>query len=140
MLPKLPSYPDGVENTGSMVGRYAAFIGGEMLRNVTLRGGGTIDGQGYTWWLRSGRLWKPKTILHTRPRLVQPAYSTGIRILGLTLKDSPFWAIHIYACDDVVVQGAPRLRRKEKALGWGSWDLRQPWQPAASADHTWSVP
>ena len=64
--------------------RYAALIGGESLLNVTLTGGGLIDGQGEVWWRRSGRLpGHPHTLLHTRGRLVQPAYSAGLRFAVL---------------------------------------------------------
>lgn len=76
VLPKLPSYPDGVENSPGMSGRYAAFIGGENMVNVTISGEGTIDGQGFIWWQRSGRLpGHKKTILHTRGRLVSTCRS-----------------------------------------------------------------
>lgn len=78
VLPKLPSFPDGVENSPGMSGRYAAFIGGEHMVNVTISGEGTIDGQGLVWWQRSGRLpGHKKTILHTRGRLVSICQSVS---------------------------------------------------------------
>lgn len=36
---------------------------------------------------------------------IEPAYSKGIVVRGVTLKDSPFWALHLYACDNVLVEG-----------------------------------
>jgi hypothetical protein len=102
----LPSYPDGVENDPGMSGRYTAFIGGSHLTNVTISGGGTIDGQGLVWWQRSGRLpGHKKTLLHTRGRLIEPMYSSDIVIRDVTLKDSPFWAVHLYCCDQVTIEG-----------------------------------
>ena len=49
----LPSYPRPVENDGNMTGRYAPFIGTDShAHDVTIDGGGTIDGQGLAWWFR----------------------------------------------------------------------------------------
>lgn len=105
VLPPLPSYGGCLENVGNMTGRYAAFIGGENMRNVTIDGGGTVDGQGLVWWQRSGRLPGHKmTLLHTRGRLVEPAYSQDVFVRDITLKDAPFWTLHLYACDWVVVE------------------------------------
>ena len=84
----LPSYGAGVENTGNMSGRHAAFIGGAHLRNVTMSGGGTIDGQGEVWWFRSGRLpGHNKTLIATRGRLVEPMYCEDFTLRDLTLKE-----------------------------------------------------
>jgi len=105
VLPALPSYGIGRENDGDMTGRYAAFIGGEYLSNVTISGGGIIDGQGKVWWYRSGRLpGHAKTIKHTRGRLIQLAYSEDFTVRDVTLKDSPFWTLHPYACDRVLIE------------------------------------
>jgi polygalacturonase len=75
------------------------------MNNVTISGGGTIDGQGRVWWERSGRLpGHPDTLLHTRGRLIEPAFSTNIVIRDVTLRNSPFWTVHLYACDRVRVE------------------------------------
>ena len=42
----LPSYPKPVENSGTMVNRYGAFIGLFHAENVTINGSGTIMGKG----------------------------------------------------------------------------------------------
>lgn len=105
VLPPLVSYGAGRENDGNMTGRYAAFIGGEHLQNVTISGGGVINGQGTIWWFRSGRLpLHQKTIKHTRGRLIQLAFCKDFTVRDVTLKDSPFWTLHPYACDGVLVE------------------------------------
>ena len=102
----LPSYPKPVENYGRMENRYGAFIGLFEGSNVTITGTGTIDGQGFVWWERSGRLPGHKdTLKHTRPRLFEPMYSSNIRVHNITIVDAPFWVIHLYVCDDVLIEG-----------------------------------
>jgi polygalacturonase len=88
-----------------MWGRYQAFIGGEYVKNVTISGGGIIDGQGKVWWQRSGRLpGHAKTLKATRGRLIQLAYCQDLVVRDITLKDSPFWTLHPYACDNVLIE------------------------------------
>ena len=36
--------------------------------------------------------------------LIEPMFVSRFRIEGVWLKDSPFWTVHPYACDDVVVR------------------------------------
>ena len=107
LMAPLPSYPSPVENTGNMTNRYAPFIGLYQAANVTINGtqGGAIDGQGFIWWERSGRLpGHKKTLKATRPRLLQPMYSTNLVIHGIVLKNSPFWTVHLYACDNILIE------------------------------------
>ena len=83
----LPSYPKPVENFGNMTNRYAAFIGLFKSQNVTICGSGTIDGQGFIWWERSGRLGHPDTLKHTRGRMIEPMYSSDLTIVDITIKN-----------------------------------------------------
>jgi polygalacturonase len=72
--------------------------------DVAIEGAGgqssVVDGQGWPWW------WKFEQLGLTagRPHLVEPMFVTGFRIEGIWLKDSPFWTLHPYACDDVVIR------------------------------------
>ena len=78
-----------------------SLLWGIALRNVTISGGGTIDGQGWRWWpLRNdtshGEYWH-----HCRPKLISVGgegngtiaspTNVDIGLSGITLKDSPFW-------------------------------------------------
>jgi hypothetical protein len=51
--------------------------------NVSVTGGGTIDGQGWRWW----------PFLKTRPRpcLVEMGAVSGLLLANVTLRDSPTW-------------------------------------------------
>ncbi len=40
-----------------------------------------------------------------RPQLVQMNRSVNVRIEGVTVRDSPFWTIHLYQSENVVVRG-----------------------------------
>jgi polygalacturonase len=52
------------------------------VSNVTITGGGTIDGQGWRWW---------PLFPQQRPRLVSFEAVTGFELSNLTLLDSPSW-------------------------------------------------
>lgn len=90
----LPSYPDpdGL--------RYGAFIGGVDIHNVTIRGSGTIDGQGQAWWDASAK----GELAYSRPRLIEPMYCSHFSLIGVTVLNPPFWAVHPFACDTVLVE------------------------------------
>lgn len=40
-----------------------------------------------------------------RPQLIQMNRSVNVRLEGITVKDSPFWTIHLYQSENVVVRG-----------------------------------
>lgn len=74
--------------------------------DITLTGGGTIDGQGASWW-KQARLEGDKGIVGTgylRPRLIVFNYSHNIHMQNLTVKDSPFWQIVPYYSDQIVME------------------------------------
>jgi hypothetical protein len=76
----LPSYPIQSANTSP---RLAAIIFGTQLTNVTITGGGIINGDGQKWWGR-------KDVPYTFPSIIQLRYSTDIIIRGVTLQNSPW--------------------------------------------------
>ena len=91
--PLVEAYPSYDPGDGF---RLAPFIGGNYISNTTIRGSGTIDGQGVPWWAAK----KEGGILtHDRPRLVEPMYCSNFSMVGVTVKDPPFWAMHPYACE-----------------------------------------
>ena len=59
-----------------------------------------IDGQGWPWWGK----FEHGGLSAGRPHLIEPMFVSRFRIEGVWLKDSPFWTVHPYACDDVVVR------------------------------------
>lgn len=109
-----------------------ALIFAEGASGITITGRGTINGQGARWWssyrdLRKGIVSPEVKEVQgrliplnretgggsggggretgfLRPSLVQFKNCSGIRLEGITLKDSPFWNTHILYCNDVVLK------------------------------------
>lgn len=74
--------------------------------DVAITGGGTIDGNGSSWWAEARRQ-KDAGILgseHTRPRLVVFDHCKHIRVEGVTIQNSPMWQLVPYASDDVTIR------------------------------------
>lgn len=69
-----------------------ALITATDAENITIDGGGVIDGRGASWWL------KP---FEPRPRLVVFDHSKHILMQNITVKDSPMWQIVPYYSDDL---------------------------------------
>ncbi len=69
-----------------------ALITATDAEDITIDGGGTIDGRGASWWL------KP---FDPRPRLVVFDHSKHILMEDITAKDSPMWQLVPYYSDDV---------------------------------------
>jgi polygalacturonase len=98
LMAPLPSYGRGRELPG---GRYVSLIHGDSLQDVMITGdNGTIDGQGDPWW----NLWKQKTLLYTRPSMIEFVHSNSIIISNVVIKNSPFWNLHPVYCSDVVIR------------------------------------
>lgn len=109
---------------------YSPLVYGADLRNVTICGGGTFNGQGEAWWkeyqeCKAGR--RPSTerekefarlnahlmdistniaewrTQFLRPPLLQLFRCTNVTIAGVTLEYSPFWNTHLVYCDNVTI-------------------------------------
>lgn len=74
--------------------------------NIAITGEGVIDGQGVAFFdvasEEYGCFQKPQI---ERPRMVQLYNCTGVRLEGVTFKDSPCWTMFIRLCRDVDVRG-----------------------------------
>ncbi|MEN6498312.1 MAG: glycoside hydrolase family 28 protein [Thermoguttaceae bacterium] len=74
--------------------RYAAILAGSDLQNVTLRGEGTIDGQGDAFLDKSKRRPKNIYLLHCR----------NVTVEGLRLRNAGSWMQHYRHCDGLVIR------------------------------------
>lgn len=98
LMPPLPSYGYGRECPGP---RYGSLIHGQKLKDVVITGhNGTINGQGKKWWIK----YRKKLLNHTRGPLVQLLWSRDIQISDITLRDSPFWTLHPYDCQNITIR------------------------------------
>jgi polygalacturonase len=76
------------------------------LSQVSITGGGTIDGAGERWWapVRAAKLAKqPYNEVPRRPRMVMLSNCRNVRIEGVTLQNSPSFHLVPSECDDVLV-------------------------------------
>ena len=86
--------------------------------NVSITGGGVIDGAGESWW-KEARAQGDHGIMGQgmlRPRLIVFDHSHKILIDGVTVQNSPFWQIVrllLRRCYDSQYQGAGGSRFSE---------------------------
>ena len=87
------------------------LIGTVGAKNVTIHGGGTIDGNGEPWWtmahsVKDSGIYKSSN-QHPRPMLMLLDHSSHITVEGITVQNSAFWQIVPYYSDDLTFR---RLR------------------------------
>ena len=98
----LPSWGSGRENLSPLPGpRYEPQLGSVGTRNVTIMGGGALDGNGAVWWAAH----KAKQLVYTRPHLVEMNAVHDLCIIGVSLRNSPFWTLHPVYCRGVLIEG-----------------------------------
>ena len=69
----------------------------DSVENVTITGGGVIDGNGPAWWYDPG----PS---NNRMDMVEPWNINGLVIEDITLRRSPAWTVHPVNCSNVLVR------------------------------------
>lgn len=83
--------------------RYECLIYAEDAINIALRGRGTIDGNGTSFWKREkGRWvtgdWRPN-------RMMKFVKCDNLMLEDITIKNSPAWTIHPIDCNRVTIRG-----------------------------------
>lgn len=86
-----------------------AIINASGCDHLRITGSGTIQGGGQPYWdaYRAAVKANPKTknLDVDRPRNMFIEDSKNVLISGISLRDSGFWNIHLYRCQDVTVEG-----------------------------------
>jgi polygalacturonase len=80
---------------------HAPLFSGQNLKNITITGRGTIDGNGKAWWER----FTQNTLIHPRPRMIGFSDCSDVLIEGLTLINSPSWTVNPVRCKNVTIRG-----------------------------------
>jgi alpha-L-rhamnosidase len=82
-----------------------AMINADHCDHFRLTGEGTLDGSGAPFWaaFRSAR--GAKNLDVPRPRLTFISNSNDVQVKGLHYFNSGFWNLHVYHCQDVLVEG-----------------------------------
>lgn len=114
-------YP-GVDGRWEGIDRtiYASMFTGHNLKNVSITGRGTINGQGEVWWKahRETREVRRANNITTRPpenpggsplkwprpRSIYLHKCENVLISGITILDAPAWTIHPVYCENVSVE------------------------------------
>ena len=84
-----------------------ALLNGDKVDHLHITGPGTLDGNGQPFWqefYRHRKIDSKTTNLSVaRPRLTFIQNSRNVEINGVTFKNSGFWNLHLYRCQQVLV-------------------------------------
>jgi polygalacturonase len=87
-----------------------ALVNADKCDHLRIAGSGTLDGNGQFFWTAfwDARKKDPKVtnLAVERPRLALIQNSEDVQISGIIFKDSGFWNLHLYRCNNVVVENA----------------------------------
>jgi polygalacturonase len=87
----------------------SALVNADGIDHLRITGEGTLDGSGRPFWAAFWQRRKENphcTNLEVlRPRLMFIQNCHDVVISGLELKDSGFWNLHLYRCQDALVEG-----------------------------------
>jgi polygalacturonase len=85
-----------------------ALINADGCDHLRIDGQGTLDGNGApfwkAFWTRIAANHKTTNLDVPRPRLAFVENSRDVHISGVTFKDSGFWNLHLYRCQNVLVE------------------------------------
>ena len=105
-----PSLPNGVDPPGGgrmgpymePNGSYVGWLRGYNVSDVTVTGGGTLDGGGELW-----RQYNPKadSTNPERPYMLHFEGMARVHLSGLRVQNSGFWTIHFQYSRDILVEG-----------------------------------
>ncbi|HEX9046095.1 MAG TPA: glycosyl hydrolase family 28 protein, partial [Verrucomicrobiae bacterium] len=85
-----------------------ALINADHTDHLRISGPGALDGAGAPFWqefwtrLKANK--KTTNLDVERPRLMLVQNASDVRITGITFKDSGFWNLHLYRCQNVLVE------------------------------------
>jgi polygalacturonase len=88
-----------------------SLISATAASNISIIGGGVIDGAGETWWV-TARSTKNAGVMGAeflRPRLVVFDHCTHILVEGITIRNSPMWQLVPYYSHDVRIRNVRLL-------------------------------
>ena len=101
LVPPLPWYGGGQDAQQSGAPEWQAVVRSFGADNVSITGGGTLDGNGGAsagWWAcfhAKPALAPAPCSGYSRPQLVRFVHTTNVLVSNLTVKNSPSWTIHL---------------------------------------------
>lgn len=108
--------------SGAKRGPFLSFISGKDLTDVTLCGGGTIDGSGARWWVPAEAA-RQRQAGYTlpRPNLISFTRVQHLEVSGVTLLNSPKFHLVPDECEDVLIKDVT-IRAPEHAANTDAID------------------
>lgn len=96
LIPPLPWLGGGQDAPMSGQPEWSPVISAWDATNVTVTGGGVIDGNGAAWYACfADKLRSPPCNGFSRPQLLRPVRVEDFSLFNVTLRDSPAWTIHL---------------------------------------------
>ena len=109
--PDLADYPAQTERLGDRHGRHLLL--GRGLTGLSIRGGGTIDGNGPCFWESTPQDTLARTWIAARPDRVSPMIElvgcTDLCMENVRIVNSPGWTVHLRGCDRVQIRSVTLL-------------------------------
>ena len=112
LIEPLPWYGGGSDQQQQGTREYQALVYADGVSNVTLTGGGVINGNGHHWWgcIRKDD-WTNASppcgdehgVYHSRPHLVMIVRSSNVKMTNLTARDSPNWTLHFAMVNGLLI-------------------------------------
>ena len=87
-------------------GEGTIWIGGENLENLTLTGGGIIDGNGVAFMgeeLKEAYVLKPFNTIDPRPHILTLINVKNIKVHNITFQNAAYWGLHFIGCKNVLI-------------------------------------
>jgi len=94
---------------------HASLLTGIGLKNVSITGPGTLDGEGNVWWKARDE----NRLAHDRPFMIYLCDCEHSKVRDVTLMNSPCWTILPLMCRDLLIDGVTILN---------------PWKPYYNCD------
>ncbi len=107
---------------GENRGEGMMWISGKDLKNFSISGLGTIDGNGVAFMgkeLEDSYELKPVTDFDPRPHVLTLVNASNVRISGVTFCNSAYWTVHLIGCCDVAISDISLLNNLKIRNGDG---------------------
>ena len=104
---------------GENRGEGMMWISGKDLKNVSITGTGTIDGNGVSFMgkeLEDSYELKPVTDFDPRPHVLTLTNIEKLVIRDITIRNSAYWTVHLIGCRDASIDGISRRRHRRRPL------------------------
>lgn len=82
-----------------------AFLYARNAENITICGGGTINGNADGWFSSTADEMGYRTPAERRPRIILLEDCRRIRLENILVRHAPMWTIHLVSCSQAVIDG-----------------------------------